>query len=182
MELSFIGTFEARKRPRQGNRYCAKGHAQNIGNFAIAEPFRPQAKAGLIPLGQRLKNGAQAIISLGGGQLLFGIWREIDLLFHRAAIRMKGFANPACRQAVLQREIMDHAKKPAAEILAGPAKLEMPVQRKENVLNDFFAVVDGQAKGQSIAQQAAPEFVEQTDDFVFRLGGQGRQRGIGRPR
>jgi hypothetical protein len=182
MELSFIGTLQARKRPAQRNGYRAEGHAQYISNLAIAKAFRSQVKAGAIPLRQRLKNRAQAAMSLGGGQLLLGIWRGIHLLFHQVVIRMDGFANPMRREAVLQREVVDHAKKPAAEIFAGPAKLEVAVQRKENVLNDFFAIVHGQAKGKSVAQQAPPEFVEQADDFVFQLRGRRRPHRIGRPR
>src|SRR5580704_4972855 len=135
-------------------------------------------ETGLISLWQRLKNCTQAIVPLSSGQLLFGIWSEIDLFFHQTAVRMDRFANAASRVPPLQREIVHHPKKPAPKIFARPPKMKMAVQRKKNILDDLLAVVHRQAKGESIAQQTSPEFVEQSDDFVFQLGGQCRQCGV----
>src|SRR5271156_4703256 len=104
-------------------------------------------------------------MSLGGGQLLFGIWREIDLLFHQTAVRMEGFENPVNRAPPLQRKIVHHSKKPAPKILAGPAKLKMTVKRKEYILDDLLAIVYREPKGEGVAQQSGPEFVEQSNDF-----------------
>lgn len=149
-------------------------------NLAIAKALGSQMKAALIALGERSKNGAQAIVPLGRGQLFLRIGRRIEALLNQASIRLDLFANLMSGEPVLQSKIMRHAKKPATEILAGAAELQMAMQRKKYFLDDLFAVVQREAERKSVAQQAAAKFIEQADDFRFHRGGRRRQRGISR--
>ncbi|MGB2670519.1 MAG: hypothetical protein WA621_06005 [Candidatus Acidiferrum sp.] len=120
---------------------------------------------------KRSKNRTQKIVPLGRGQSLFGIGSGIELPLDQVAIRFGAFANFMSRASALQGKIVHDSKKPAAEILAGPAELEMTMQREEHFLNDFLPIVHGKAKRKGVSQQAITKFVEQAYDFIFQVAG-----------
>ena len=69
--------------------------------------------------------------------------------------------------AVLQREIVGHAKDPSAQVSPGPPHLKMAKESQKNLLNDLFTVMSRSAKRKHVTQQPVTKFIKKADDLSF---------------
>jgi hypothetical protein len=64
---------------------------------------------------------------------------------------------------------MSHTKDPAAKVFAGSAQLQVPEQREEHFLRDFFRVMQGHANRQYVAEKRIAKLIEEVHYLAFDL-------------
>jgi hypothetical protein len=163
-----VHTAEACNGAGQNEGDGAQGDPEHVADFPVSQAFSPQGKAQAVLFGERIEDGSEAPMAVFVEQTLFRIRAGIDVQIRQLArgvgyqLQSAGFP-----VALLQSEVVSDAEKPASEIAAALAPLEVLEQREEDFLNHFFAVVNVEAERQEISEETIAELIEQTDHFVL---------------
>ena len=102
-------------------------------------------------------------------QTLFRIRARIDVQIRQCGGGVSYQLQPAgFPVALLQSEVVSDTEKPASEISAALAPLEVLEQRQEDFLNHFFAVVNVEPERQQVAQETIAELIEQAHYLILK--------------
>ena len=108
-------------------------------------------------------------LSLAKAGLLFGIGTGIQMEFRQAAVQPDYISASFISRQSLQGKIVDHPKKPAAQVVPRAPLLQMLKERKECLLDNLLAVGAGQTDGERVAKEWGPQLIEQGNDLFFVL-------------
>jgi len=67
----------------------------------------------------------------------------------------------------LESQIMDDSEEPTLQIVARTLLHKMPEEREKRLLHDVFAILQGDTKTQSVAEQPCPHEIEEFEHLVF---------------
>ncbi len=115
-----------------------------------------------------MEDGSEAPMPVFVEQTLLRIRAGIDVQIRECGRGVGYQLQPAgFPVALLQSEIVSDTEKPASEISAALAPLEVLEEREEDFLNYFFAIVNVEAERQEVAQETIAELIEQADYFIL---------------
>jgi hypothetical protein len=167
MALPLVRALEPIDGARQQLRDGAERNPQDPGNLAIPQPVVPQMETLTLAIGQRVEHASQPMptFPIHDAQLRVGV--RVDYEDRRQQVVLDAREFPALPHAPFQSQIVSDTKQPALEIRSRAAPLQMPEQRKEDVLHDVLTIGRGDATGADVPKQRIAKPVEQDEDVLL---------------
>jgi hypothetical protein len=145
-------TLHAGQGSHQGYGNGAQRYAKDFGDFPVAKAFGPQPEATLILFRESAENNTKARSLLVEYHLFLGTRSLIKRCIRHFSAPLPPSSSFLVGKPPLQRQIVRHPKNPAPQVSAIAPQLQVPEQRKKNLLEDVFAVIRRQTERESVPE------------------------------
>ena len=165
----------------------ATAPSEMLSTWAISrlpEPVTAKVHALSIPFGQRVQHRDRPPPMFAVRQLRFGIVPGIGQPVRGMVVGVKSVALLPLPGPSLQRHVVRDSEEPPLQVRSSAAPAEMPEQGKKHVLDEVFAVADGDAERTDIAKERIAQLVEERKHLPFNFRGARdlRRSNRGKPR